>query len=175
VSEESRASVSVEDIQAAQGRISAEIVRTPLVFSAAASDQARCPVYMKLENLQRTGSFKVRGALNTVMSLTPEERERGLVCASSGNHGLGLAYAALRFGVRCMVVLPASPNPVKRSLLKAQGADIVEFGTNSDMQWEKVQQLADENGYTQVHPFSAPHTSLPETRRYRCGNVLEHP
>lgn len=158
VSERTSASVSVEDIQAAQGRIGAEIIRTPLVLSAAASDCAGCPVYLKLECLQRTGSFKVRGALNTVMSLTPEERERGLICASSGNHGLGVAYSATRFGVRCVVVLPESPNPVKRSLLKKLGADIVEFGINSDMQWEKVQQLSQENGYTQVHPFSTPKT-----------------
>jgi threonine dehydratase len=158
VSEKNSTSVSVEDIKAAQGRISAETIRTPLVLSAAASDRVRCPVYLKLENLQRTGSFKVRGALNTVMSLTPEERGRGLICASSGNHGLGLAYAATRFGVRCIVVLPESPNPLKRSLLKRLGADIVEFGTNSDMQWEKVQQLSQEYGYTQVHPFSDPKT-----------------
>lgn len=156
VSEQSSTSVSVEDIQAAQGRISAEIIRTPLVFSAAASDRASGPVYLKLESLQRTGSFKVRGALNTVMSLTPEERGRGLICASSGNHGLGLAYAAMRFGVRCIVVLPEHPNPLKRSLLKKLGADIVEFGINSDMQWEKVQQLSQDNSYTQVHPFSDP-------------------
>jgi threonine dehydratase len=127
-------------------------------LSAAASDRAGCPVYLKLENLQRTGSFKVRGALNTVMSLTPDERGRGLICASSGNHGLGLAYAAARFGIRCIVVLPENPNPLKRSLLKRLGADIVEFGINSDMQWEKVEQLSQENGYTQVHPFSAPKT-----------------
>ena len=151
-------SVSVEDIHAAQGRISAETIRTPLVLSAAASDQARCRVYLKLENLQRTGSFKVRGALNTVMSLTPEERGRGLICASSGNHGLGLAYAAKRFGVRCIVVLPENPNSLKRSLLEKLGAEIVEFGIDSDMQWERVQQLCQENGYTQVHPYSAPKT-----------------
>ena len=158
VSEQGSTSVSIEDVQAAQGRISGEIIRTPLVLSAAASDRAGCPVYLKLENLQRTGSFKVRGALNTVMSLTPDERGRGLICASSGNHGLGLGYAARRFGVRCIVVLPENPNSLKRSLLEKLGAEIVEFGINSDMQWERVQQLYQENGYTQVHPYSAPKT-----------------
>jgi threonine dehydratase len=158
VSEDRSTLVSVAEIRAAQDRISGAIIRTPQVLSAAASDRAGCPVHLKLENLQRTGSFKVRGALNTVLSLTPEERGRGLICASSGNHGLGLAYAAARFGVRCIVVLPESPNPVKRSLLKKLGADIVEFGTNSDQQWEKVEQLSQENGYIQVHPFSAPKT-----------------
>ena len=74
VLEESKTSVSVEDIQAAQGPISGETIRTPLVLSAAVSDRAGCPVHLKLENLQRTGSFKVRGALNTVMSLAPETR-----------------------------------------------------------------------------------------------------
>ena len=156
VLEHSKRSVSVDDIREAQGRISGETIRTPLVLGAAASDRAGCPVYLKLENFQRTGSFKVRGALNTVMSVTPGERAKGLICASSGNHGLGVAYAARRFGSQCTVVLPENPNPLKRSFLQKLGAHIVEFGTNSDMQWEKVQQLSHEYGYTQVHPFSDP-------------------
>jgi threonine dehydratase len=82
-------SVALEDVRSAQGRIAAEIIRTPLVLSEAASERAGTPVYLKLGNLQRTGAFRVRGALSKVTSLSPEERQRGLVCPSSGNHGLG--------------------------------------------------------------------------------------
>ena len=88
--------VTLESIRAAQRRIGTEIIRTPLVLSGAASDRAGMAVYLKLENLQRTGAFQVRGALNQVASLTPEQRAKGIICASSGNHGLGVASAAAR-------------------------------------------------------------------------------
>lgn len=81
--------VALADVRAARERIANEIIRTPVVFSEAASRRADGEVHLKLENLQRTGTFKVRGALSKVTSLTPEERLRGMVCASSGNHGLG--------------------------------------------------------------------------------------
>ena len=81
--------VTLADAKAARERIAKDIIRTPLVLSEAASERAGTPVHLKLENLQRTGAFKVRGALSKVTSLTPEERKRGLVCASTGNHGLG--------------------------------------------------------------------------------------
>src|SRR5712692_10439365 len=116
-------SVFVEDIRAARGRIAGEIIRTPLVRSDAASKRAGAPVYLKLENLQRTGSFKVRGALSKVTSLPVAERQRGLICASTGNHGLGVAHASTRFNARCMVVLPENANPYKTSLLKNLGAE----------------------------------------------------
>ena len=80
--------ITLADIRAAMGRIGPDIIRTPLVLCDAASDRAGIPVYLKLENLQRTGAFKVRGSLSKVTSLPRAERERGLICASSGNHGL---------------------------------------------------------------------------------------
>src|SRR6516225_7803807 len=110
--------VSLADVQRARQRIAKELIRTPLVLSDAASERAGRPVYLKLENLQRTGAFKVRGALSKVTSFAPEERQQGLVCASSGNHGLGVAYASSRLGVRCVVVLPENANPHKMALLK---------------------------------------------------------
>ena len=105
-SEAPRSSIRLSDIKAARDRIAPHIIRTPLILSHAASDLAGVPVYLKLESVQRTGAFKVRGALSKVTSLTIEERQRGLICASTGNHGLGVAYAAAHFGVQCVVVLP---------------------------------------------------------------------
>jgi threonine dehydratase len=146
----------LEDIRAAQKRIGAEIIRTPLVLSDAASERAGLPVYLKLENLQRTGAFKVRGALSKITRFTPEDLRQGVICASSGNHGLGVAYASARFGGRCIVVLPENANPHKVSLLKNLGAEIVAHGTTSDARQEKVDELAGEHGYKQVHPFADP-------------------
>ncbi len=155
-SETSTLPVRLSDVQEARRRISAEILRTPLIFSEAASERAGVPVYLKLENLQRIGAFKVRGALSKITSFTPEERSRGLICASSGNHGLGVAYASKRFDARCIVVLPENASPHKVSLLKKLGAEIVIHGITSDVRQEKVNQLSHEHGYTQVHPFSDP-------------------
>jgi threonine dehydratase len=149
-------SVTFKDINDAKDRISARIIRTPLVLSDTASDRAGVPVYFKLESLQRTGSFKVRGALSKATSLTSEERDRGLICASSGNHGLGVAHASACLGTRSIVVLPENPNPYKVSLLEKLGAEAIAFGATSDVQWEKVNELSTEHGYTPVHPFSDP-------------------
>jgi len=148
--------VTLTDVGAARKRIAADIIRTPLVLSDAASTRAGGDVYLKLENLQRIGGFKVRGALSKVTTLTAEERGRGLICASSGNHGLGLAYAAARFGAHCTVVLPENANPFKTSLLQKLGAEIVCHGITSDVRQEKVDELSRKHGYTQVHPFADP-------------------
>jgi threonine dehydratase len=148
--------VKLEEIRPAQKRIGAEIIRTPLVLSDAATERAGLPVHLKLENLQRTGAFKVRGALSKITRFTPEELRQGLICASSGNHDLGVAYASARFGAKCIVVLPENANPHKVSLLKKLGAEIVSHGTTSDARQQKADELAREHGYVQVHPFAYP-------------------
>ncbi len=146
--------VSLADVKAARARIGEGVIRTPLILSEAASERAGRPVYLKLENLQRTGAFKVRGALSKVTSLTPEERRGGLVCASSGNHGLGVAYASSRFGVRCVVVLPENANPHKMALLKELGAEVVCYGETSDVCQRKADEISREKGYSLVHSFA---------------------
>ena len=147
-------SVSLADVKAARERISKALIRTPLVLSDEASKRAGRPVYLKLENLQRTGAFKVRGALSKVTSLTPEERRVGLVCASSGNHGLGVAYASSRFGVRCIVVLPENANPHKMALLKRLAAEVVCYGGTSDLGQRKADEISHEKGCSLVHSFA---------------------
>lgn len=154
----SASSVTLADIQAARSRIAKEIIRTPLTLSDAASQWSGSEVFLKLESLQRTGSFKARGALSKVTGLSPEDRQRGLVCASSGNHGLGVAYAAARLNLRCVVVLPENANPYKVTLLQKLGAEIVKHGITSDVRQEKVRELMQEHGYAEIHPFSDPLT-----------------
>src|SRR5205814_8850876 len=102
--------VALDNIRDATSRIASETIRTPLVLSDAASERAGMEVYLKLENMQHAGAFKVRGALSKVTNLSPKDIQRGLICASSGNHGLGVAYASSRLGARCVVVLPETAN-----------------------------------------------------------------
>ena len=149
-------SVTIADIHAAMNRIRADIIRTPLVLSDAASARAGIPAYLKLENLQRTGAFKVRGALSKIKTFTLEQRRRGVICASSGNHGLGVAYASSQMDARCIVVLPENANSHKVALLKNLGAEIVSHGITSDVRQLKVDELSALHGYVQVHPFSDP-------------------
>jgi threonine dehydratase len=148
--------VTLDDIKNAARRIASEIIRTPLVLSDAASERAGMDVYLKLENMQHAGAFKVRGALSKVTDLSPGDIQRGLICASSGNHGLGVAYAAARLGARCIVVLPEQASRYKISLLKKLGAEIILCGTTSDIRQQKVDQLSLEQGFMQIHPFADP-------------------
>lgn len=148
--------VSPADVLNARSRIAPELVRTPLACCRALSERAGRRVFLKLENVQKTGSFKARGALNKVLSFRDVERRRGLVCASTGNHGLGVAFAAAQAGVPCVVVLPDPPNDCKTRLLENLGARVVTYGTTSDQRQQKVEELVRENGYCEVHPFADP-------------------
>ncbi len=148
--------VSLPDIHSAESRIAGKIIRTPLVLCDAASERAGRLVYLKLENFQRTGAFKIRGALSKLTTFSAEERRRGVICASSGNHGLGVAYASRCFDIRCTVVLPENASPHKVSLLSKMGAEIVTYGITSDVRQQKVDELSREHGYVQVSPFVDP-------------------
>lgn len=112
---------------------------------------------MKHENHQPTGAFKVRGGVNLVSQLSAEERERGLVCASTGNHGQSIAYAARLFGVPATVVVPENANPVKVSFIRDFGADLVAHGRDYDEAREHCEALAAEHGWRYVHSGNEPH------------------
>jgi threonine dehydratase len=148
--------VTLDDVLAARDRISDAIVRTPLLLSGAASERAAMPVYLKLECLQHTGAFKVRGALSKITGLTPEQRRKGLICASTGNHGLAVAYAAKLFHTHCIVVLPENSNPHKASMLRQLEAEVIAHGLGSDVRQQRAEELSRQYGYTQVPPFSDP-------------------
>ena len=113
-----------------------------------------CQLYLKTENLQVTGSFKVRGAYYKISQLTPEERSRGLITASAGNHAQGVAYAAKLAGVKATVVMPVSTPLIKVNRTKSYGAEVVLYGNVFDEACAHAYELADEHGYTFVHPFN---------------------
>src|SRR3954468_20330317 len=118
------AAVRAVDVLAAADRIRPLVKRTPLVRSAALSEIAGGDVFLKLENEQTTGSFKLRGALNVLATLPPSVRERGVVASSAGNHGLGVAYAAKHFATPATIFVPTNAPQVKRDGITALGAKI---------------------------------------------------
>jgi threonine dehydratase len=121
--------------------------------SAALTELTGQPVYMKLEHHQFTGSFKLRGATNAVLTLTPAQRERGVVCVSTGNHGRGLAYAASRAGVRCAICMSHLVPQNKVDAIRALGADVRIVGASQDEAQVEVDRLVDEEGMTMLPPF----------------------
>lgn len=150
------ASVTIEDVLAAADRIAPHIHRTPLLPSRALGALTATRLGLKAENLQRTGSFKARGALNAVLQLTPEERERGVITLSAGNHGQGLAYAAQIAGVRCVVFVPETAVPTKVAAIRGYGAE-VRFSTSMETVFPAMEEYRLANGMHYVHPFDDPH------------------
>jgi threonine dehydratase len=145
------------DIWIARTRLKDLILRTPLLFSAALSRKAGCQIYLKMECWQLCGCFKVRGAVNMVSALTPDERSRGLVTCSSGNHGMALAYAASIFGrPPTKVFLPTYADPNKLGKLKALGAEAVLHGTSFLETLDEAQRHAKDSGGIYVHSHSHP-------------------
>ncbi|MEX0816628.1 MAG: threonine/serine dehydratase [Gaiellales bacterium] len=131
--------------------------RTPVYRYAGLSELVGAEVWVKHENHQPTGAFKVRGGVNLVSQLSAEERERGLVCASTGNHGQSIAYAAGLFGVAATVVVPENANPVKVSFIRDFGAELVAHGRDYDEAREHCETLAAERGWRYVHSGNEPH------------------
>lgn len=145
------------DVWIARARVKNLILRTPMLFSRALSRRCSCQIYLKMECWQLCGCFKVRGAINMVAALTDEERSRGLVTCSSGNHGTALAYAASVFGhPPTKVFLPTYADPNKVSKLEALGAEPVLYGETFLETLDKAQQYAKDSGGTYVHSHSHP-------------------
>jgi threonine dehydratase len=144
--------VSLDDIRAAQTRIAGIAVRTPLFEWTGTADQRK--LFLKLENLQPIGAFKLRGAYNKVASLSAEERRRGVVSYSSGNHGQGVAYAARALGVKAIIVMPGNAPKNKLDATAALGAQIITVGPSSEERRIRAEQLAAEHGYVIVPPYN---------------------
>ncbi|MGH7615998.1 MAG: threonine ammonia-lyase, partial [Gemmatimonadaceae bacterium] len=145
-------SLRAADVIAAGDRIRPLIKRTPLVRSDALSDIAGGDVYLKLENTQLTGSFKLRGALNVLATLAPEVRARGVVASSAGNHGLGVAYAAKHFATPATVFVPSTAPEVKRNGITALGATIDTSQPHYDAAMDAAKAFAAEHGATFINP-----------------------
>ncbi len=133
------------------GRVTLE---TKLVYSEYFSEITGNKVYLKPENMQYTGAYKVRGAYYKISTLSEEERSKGLITASAGNHAQGVAYAAKKFGVKAVVVMPTTTPLMKVNRTKSYGAEVILHGDVYDEACEHALRLADENGYTFIHPFN---------------------
>ncbi|MCH4036079.1 MAG: threonine ammonia-lyase [Lachnospiraceae bacterium] len=131
-------------------------LNTDLVYSDYYSSQTGAKVYLKPENMQRTGAYKVRGAYYKISTLSDEERSRGLITASAGNHAQGVAYAAKRYGVKAVIVMPTTTPLIKVNRTKAYGAEVVLHGDVYDEAAAYAYELAEKEGYTFVHPFDDP-------------------
>ncbi|MFQ5813985.1 MAG: threonine/serine dehydratase [Anaerolineae bacterium] len=151
--------LGLRDILAAQRKLSGLIARTPLGYSFLLSQQAGCEVYLKLENWQKTGSFKVRGAINKVASLTGEEKAKGLVTASAGNHALGVAYAAQAWGnVPTTVFMPVNAPASKLKKLEEFECDVFLSGNSYDEAHHFAEDFERVHGATYVHAYDDPLT-----------------
>ncbi|GDX87466.1 threonine ammonia-lyase [Gemmatimonadota bacterium] len=146
--------VTLDAVNQASRVIAGKAYRTPMVRSTNLSAMVGVDLYLKLEPMQKTGSFKVRGAINKVATLTADERARGVVTFSAGNHGQGLAWAATHAGVRCTVVSPATAVKSKVEAMRAYGSDVIQ--TSGDL-FATVEQLQHEHGYAFVSPFDDPY------------------
>lgn len=147
--------IPIDEIRRAAGRIAAHVHRTPLFSSRSLGERVEASVSLKCESFQKTGSFKPRGALNKVLSLSGEERGRGLVTVSAGNHAQAVAWAARRSGVPCAVVMPAKAPAPKVAAVRGYGARIVFHEDNATL-FERLRELEKETGYVFVHPFDDP-------------------
>jgi len=145
-------SLTIEDIEAARKRIEPYVVRTPLLRLQNLDQYLGCEVYVKPECMQTTGSFKLRGAMNKILSLTDEERERGIVAASSGNHGKAVACACRMLGLKATIVLPYTVAKIKKDTIQSWGAEIVQCDVSE--RFEVAEKLCRERGASLVPPFN---------------------
>ena len=146
--------LELKDFERACEIVRSVTLRTELVYSEYLSEMTGNKVYLKPENNQYTGSYKVRGAYYKISTLSDEERQRGLITASAGNHAQGVAYAASKFGVKSTIVMPTVTPLIKVNRTKNYGADVVLKGDVYDDAYEEALRLAGAEGYTLIHPFN---------------------
>lgn len=146
--------LTLDKFEEAYDRVKQVANETKLVYSDHLSNQTGNKVYLKPENMQLTGAYKLRGAYYKISTLTDEERERGLITASAGNHAQGVAYAAKCCGAKAVIVMPTTTPLIKVERTKSYGAEVILFGDVYDEACEHAMQLAEEHGYTFIHPFN---------------------
>ncbi len=145
--------IGLVEIQKAMARIRESIRLSPLVHSESLSALSGNELYLKLENLQRTGSFKERGALNKILTLTDQEKSRGVIAASAGNHAQAVAYHATARGIRSRICMPLATPLVKVSATRGYGAEVVLHGRNYDEAYQEAVRQCEADGLTFLHPF----------------------
>jgi len=152
----SKLSIGLADVVAARERLGDAVYYSPCPHSRMLSALTGQQVYLKLENLQMTGSFKERGALNRIAKLTPEQAARGVIAASAGNHAQGVAYHATKRGIRAVIVMPLTTPLVKVTATRDFGAEVVLHGASYDEAYVEALRLCEEQGLTFIHPFDDP-------------------
>jgi threonine dehydratase len=145
--------VTLEQFQAARARVKPYIRHTPLLTSRLLSEHTGFDVRLKAEMFQRTGSYKIRGPLNKIHFLSQEQKDRGVICSSAGNHAQGVALAAAINGIKAVVVMAENATPSKIEATRAYGAQVVLHGMIWDEANQKARQLVEQHGYTYIHPF----------------------
>src|ERR1700728_1681388 len=145
--------IGIEDIQTAMGRIREDIRVSPCTHSETFSGLTKNQIFLKLDNQQRTGAFKERGALNRLLTLTAAERDKGVIAASAGNHAQGVAYHAGRRGIRAVIYMPLPTPLTKVSATRAYGAEVVLHGTNYDEAYEEAVAQSPRRHLTLIHSF----------------------
>lgn len=148
--------IALHDIHDARRVIHSQVHRTPMLSASALGDMVGVKLYLKCEQFQKTGSFKPRGALNTLAHLSDEEKARGLVSASAGNHAQGLAFAARAYNAKATIVMPSDAPQAKVNAVRGYGGTIV-FAESVNTMFDKMNELAREHNYTIAHPFDSPH------------------
>jgi threonine dehydratase len=146
--------LKLEQFQEAKKRVDEVIIPTPLIYSEAFSKECKNEVYIKPENLQRTGAFKIRGAYNKIVKMNDEAKKKGLIASSAGNHAQGVAYAAHKLGVKATIVMPKHTPLIKVEATQSHGAEVVLAGEVYDDSYNAACKLQKEKGYTFVHPFN---------------------
>lgn len=146
--------IQLTSILEAYERIRPVVVKTPFSYAPRLSEEAGCDIYLKKENLQVTGAFKIRGAYNKIASLTPEERNCGVIAASAGNHAQGVAMAAQMFGIKALIVMPDSTPLTKINGVSYYGAEVILAGNNYDEAYAYASQYGADHGLVFVHPFT---------------------
>jgi len=152
--EEIVANTTMADVYSAAQHLEGIVKRTPLIHSDYFSEISGCNVLLKPENLQHTGAFKLRGAYNKLSQLTPEQRAKGVITASAGNHAQGVAYAAQKLGIKAVICMPATTPILKVEGTRALGAEVVLYGDGFDDAYAHSLKLQKEKGYVYVHPFN---------------------
>src|SRR5947209_3918830 len=146
--------ITLEDVKAAAARIRPHVHRTPLLHSATLSELSGADLRLKAENLQKTGSFKPRGGINATLQLAPEERSRGVISISAGNHAAALAFAARMAGTHATLVMPETASLSKIAATRGYGAEVVLVDGRRLM--ESMEEIQREQGQTSIHPFDHP-------------------
>ncbi|WP_174614361.1 hydroxyectoine utilization dehydratase EutB [Virgibacillus ihumii] len=149
--------LSLKDIWLAKKRISPYVPKSPLVYSSGLSDVSGASVYLKLENMNPSGSFKIRGAANKILSLTEKERDRGITTFSTGNFGLSVAYMAKKLGIKAVICISERVPNGKVEALQKSGATVEIYGESQDDAEARSYELEREEGLTVIHPFDDPH------------------